>query len=257
MRTLTPRSMNIISGLRAVTLITTGIFLVNTHQLFSQNLAMIAGYLGVVSMLTGLWWKGRCHRLKCQGALWAADCVIVTMLFLVFSTPHSSAPALLPILAYEAELYWPKRGASLGGWTAGVIFLLVWWVRLWAHQPAFSLVTVLFWITVLSVLIMLPLYVVPLTAYQAPELSLDAFEVGSNSQGSALEADLPKPPLSARERDVWPWLLSGASFRDIANQLTIDMSTVKTHASRIYHKCQVRDRAELRERYASETQENG
>ncbi|MCL5015149.1 MAG: helix-turn-helix transcriptional regulator [Firmicutes bacterium] len=260
MRHLTLRGMTAMSGLRGMTLVMTGVFLVQQHQLFSHwpNALMLAGYLGVVVVATVLWWQRPSRRMGCQSVLWVADAVIITILFLIFSTPHSSAPALLPVLAYEAELYWPRRGALLGGWMAGIIFLLVWWIRLWAHQPTFSPTTLLFWITVLSVLIIFPLYVVPLSSIdQSAGLPPDASESATALQVPSLSVDSPWSILSARERDIWPWLLSKASFRDIAAQLTIDMGTVKTHASRIYHKCRVRDREELRQRYAPQNPEHG
>jgi DNA-binding NarL/FixJ family response regulator len=67
-------------------------------------------------------------------------------------------------------------------------------------------------------------------------------------QRSASEAT-PRSPLeerlTARERDVFRLLVSGASNRDIADQLVITVDTVKSHVKRVLHKTGSVNRAEI------------
>ncbi len=51
--------------------------------------------------------------------------------------------------------------------------------------------------------------------------------------------------LSARELEVVPLILDGFSNQKIADTLCISLSTVKTHISNIYQKCNVKSRFEL------------
>ncbi len=53
--------------------------------------------------------------------------------------------------------------------------------------------------------------------------------------------DLPEP-LSAREREVLDLLAEGYSNQEIANQLVVALSTIKTHAHHLYAKLQAPDR---------------
>ncbi|MGI5920312.1 MAG: response regulator transcription factor [Syntrophomonadaceae bacterium] len=50
--------------------------------------------------------------------------------------------------------------------------------------------------------------------------------------------------LSNREREVLALLLNGAANQEIASQLCLAESTVKTHLHNIYHKIGVRNRKE-------------
>jgi DNA-binding NarL/FixJ family response regulator len=52
------------------------------------------------------------------------------------------------------------------------------------------------------------------------------------------------PELSRREYEVLTLLVRGCSNRQIANELFIDETTVKTHLHRIFEKLQVRDRTQ-------------
>lgn len=61
----------------------------------------------------------------------------------------------------------------------------------------------------------------------------------------ALSARLEAYALTNRENEVARLLLKGATYKDISEQLFISLPTVKTHASNIYRKCQVKSRAEL------------
>lgn len=51
-------------------------------------------------------------------------------------------------------------------------------------------------------------------------------------------------PLTAREREVLPLLLDGASNREIARQLIVRVNTVKKHVLNICHKLNVQSRAQ-------------
>jgi len=50
--------------------------------------------------------------------------------------------------------------------------------------------------------------------------------------------------LSRREQDVLEWVVRGFSNKQIARQLCIDETTVKTHLHRIFEKLNVRDRTQ-------------
>lgn len=51
-------------------------------------------------------------------------------------------------------------------------------------------------------------------------------------------------PLSKREQEVLRWLASGASNREIGQQLYIAESTVKRHVYNIFNKLNVRNRTQ-------------
>ncbi|MCB0166598.1 MAG: helix-turn-helix transcriptional regulator [Anaerolineae bacterium] len=51
-------------------------------------------------------------------------------------------------------------------------------------------------------------------------------------------------PLSERELEVLHWLASGASNREISQQLTIQENTVKRHVYNIFGKLNVRNRTQ-------------
>jgi DNA-binding NarL/FixJ family response regulator len=62
---------------------------------------------------------------------------------------------------------------------------------------------------------------------------------------AALQPPPSRPPeLSRREYEVLTLLVRGCSNRQIANELFIDETTVKTHLHRIFEKLQVRDRTQ-------------
>lgn len=56
---------------------------------------------------------------------------------------------------------------------------------------------------------------------------------------------LDQSGISKREREVLPLLVSGKTYREIADSLFISLPTVKTHVSSIYSKLNVRNRLEL------------
>ncbi|PIB28277.1 hypothetical protein BFP75_06120 [Maribacter sp. 4G9] len=64
------------------------------------------------------------------------------------------------------------------------------------------------------------------------------------SQSSFNEDDLSK-----QERNIRYLILEGKSNKEIANELFISLSTVKSHISNIYSKLRVSDRRELLQKY--------
>ena len=68
---------------------------------------------------------------------------------------------------------------------------------------------------------------------------------GGNAEAPALdEEDLVRSGLSSRERDVLAHLASGASDREIAEQLVVSEHTVKKHVQHILQKLGVRNRTQ-------------
>lgn len=57
-----------------------------------------------------------------------------------------------------------------------------------------------------------------------------------------LEGPVPQGPLSPREREVLTLLATGASFQQIADELTIAVSTVRSHAKNALRKLGARNR---------------
>ncbi len=55
--------------------------------------------------------------------------------------------------------------------------------------------------------------------------------------------------LSKREKEVFALLILNKGTKEIANELFIDVSTVKTHTNRIYKQLEVKDRDELIAKY--------
>jgi two-component system nitrate/nitrite response regulator NarL len=58
-----------------------------------------------------------------------------------------------------------------------------------------------------------------------------------------LRADTAGPPLSERERQVLQGFARGRSVPQLAAELYLGVSTVKTHTQRLYEKLGVNDRA--------------
>ena len=61
-------------------------------------------------------------------------------------------------------------------------------------------------------------------------------------------ADAPAGSLSPRERDVLELIATGATNAEIATSLHLSPHTVKEHASAVYRKLDVRNRAEAVQR---------
>lgn len=62
-----------------------------------------------------------------------------------------------------------------------------------------------------------------------------------------------EPPLSERERQVLDLLSRGSLYKEVGDQLGIQIDTVRNHVRRIYEKLQVRNRTEAILKYRSQT----
>lgn len=94
-------------------------------------------------------------------------------------------------------------------------------------------------------------------AWLSPSVARRLLDFCRNAAGAALEAAAvptaapasdaagPAQALSDRERGVLRLLAQGYSNAEIAQQLTLGRSTVKTHVSRILAKLELRDRVQL------------
>ncbi|MGI6672741.1 MAG: helix-turn-helix domain-containing protein [Limnochordia bacterium] len=102
-------------------------------------------------------------------------------------------------------------------------------------------------LTIVSVTVaMLPILNRRLVMLLESHAYLMVFGSMSKPQQTAVIAQSPAhDPLTAREQEVLEVLLAGKSTREIAAELFISESTVKTHIRNIYSKYDVRSRAEL------------
>ena len=85
----------------------------------------------------------------------------------------------------------------------------------------------------------------PMSGYIARRV-VESFGSGANTPAGA-NVDLPK--LSPREESVVVLLSRGYLYKEIADELSIGVETVRTHLRRIYEKLQVRTRTEAVVKY--------
>lgn len=74
----------------------------------------------------------------------------------------------------------------------------------------------------------------------------------SSPEPTTKETTKAEETLAPRERQVIEYLVSGLSYKEIADELSIGVSTVGTYVQRIYEKLHVRSRREIIARYRSE-----
>ena len=183
--------------------------------------AWIAGLLLLV--VDALAWWVRWHN-RTAIILWAMltsafDLILGLVALTDFSgTVQSSAPALLPLIGIELIAYW----GWVGHWIA-FIYSTIAIVTLWSfprpqHSSGFSADQIIYWLVVNF-------------------LVISSVAVLLHRSGSAAHT----AGLTTREREVYSLLKAGYSQKDIAEQLHIERSTVKTHVQHIHHKVEIFD----------------
>jgi DNA-binding NarL/FixJ family response regulator len=84
--------------------------------------------------------------------------------------------------------------------------------------------------------------------WSADEVAMAVRMVGRGMTVFGRQEEGPATPLSAREREVLVLIASGATNREIADRLYLSPHTVKEHASSLYRKLGVKNRAEATRR---------
>lgn len=168
------------------------------------------------------------RRTILQALFWIVDVFILWMLLVKLSYPGTLAPSCLPLLAYEAEIYWPRRGPILGGIIAWLILVSTWWLRVWSNRDPWSITTVLFWSLFLFGFIALPFFLWSRKSVINPPIEPKLPIVGSDC--------LKGGNLTPREREVYSLISTGRSLRQISRELHVSYSTIKTHARHISEK---------------------
>jgi DNA-binding NarL/FixJ family response regulator len=84
--------------------------------------------------------------------------------------------------------------------------------------------------------------------WSADEVAMAVRMVGKGMTVFGRQEEAPSTPLSAREREVLTLIASGATNREIAKRLYLSPHTVKEHASSLYRKLGVKNRAEAARR---------
>ena len=84
--------------------------------------------------------------------------------------------------------------------------------------------------------------------WSADEVAMAVRMVGRGMTVFGRQEEGPTTPLSAREREVLTLIASGATNREIAERLFLSPHTVKEHASSLYRKLGVKNRAEAARR---------
>ena len=84
--------------------------------------------------------------------------------------------------------------------------------------------------------------------WSADEVAMAVRMVGKGMTVFGRQEEAPATPLSDREREVLKLIASGATNREIAERLYLSPHTVKEHASALYRKLGVKNRAEATRR---------
>jgi DNA-binding NarL/FixJ family response regulator len=84
--------------------------------------------------------------------------------------------------------------------------------------------------------------------WSADEVAMAVRMVGRGMTVFGRQEEAPATPLSDREREVLTLIASGATNREIAERLYLSPHTVKEHASALYRKLGVKNRAEATRR---------
>jgi two-component system response regulator DesR len=84
--------------------------------------------------------------------------------------------------------------------------------------------------------------------WSADEVAMAVRMVGKGMTVFGRREDAPETPLSGREREVLGLIATGATNKEIAERLFLSPHTVKEHASALYRKLGVKNRAEATRR---------
>lgn len=84
--------------------------------------------------------------------------------------------------------------------------------------------------------------------WSADEVAMAVRMVGKGMTVFGRQEEAPSMPLSEREREVLSLIATGATNREIAERLYLSPHTVKEHASALYRKLGVKNRAEAARR---------
>ena len=84
--------------------------------------------------------------------------------------------------------------------------------------------------------------------WSADEVAMAVRMVGKGMTVFGRQEEAPATPLSDRQREVVTLIASGATHREIAERLYLSPHTVKEHASALYRKLGVKNRAEATRR---------
>jgi DNA-binding NarL/FixJ family response regulator len=84
--------------------------------------------------------------------------------------------------------------------------------------------------------------------WSADEVAMAVRMVGKGMTVFGRQEEAPSTPLSEREREVLALIAAGATNREIAERLVLSPHTVKEHASSLYRKLGVKNRAEAARR---------
>jgi len=191
----------------------------------------IIGLFMALVLGVGVWgYKAHDHRGLLQVTMLIIDVFIMTLLLVRFSNPDTLVPVCLPLLAYEAGLYWYKCGIIMGGLAGCLMLVNTWWLRLWSHNQPWPMINVAFWSVFLLVVVLIPMRFFALPLGSQPQRSDTPCKRDS--------ADTTES-LTAREQEIHTLIQSGISLRQIARQLHVSYSTAKTHARNIAKKLPV------------------
>jgi len=71
-------------------------------------------------------------------------------------------------------------------------------------------------------------------------------QIKEHAQQESKEADILIQELTDRQREVYDLIIAGKSNKEIASDLFIEQSTLKTHINQIYRKLNIKNRRELK-----------
>ncbi|NMP24476.1 helix-turn-helix transcriptional regulator [Sulfobacillus harzensis] len=163
-----------------------------------------------------------------QPISWLLDLFFLRLVLARFSHHGTVAPAFLPLIAFEAELYWPGWGMRVGAVAAGLMLVSTWWLRLWSHRPTLSIEWLGLWLVYLAAAVIV---VSQLSGVERADLgrNIELRRTPEEPSHGASGADF----LTPREKEVLEALQDGKTLYAIARELHISYSTAKSHWRKI------------------------